>query len=140
MRVHKLLHFIIVKAIQTTDLVLVQSEQTLITDALPFVFVRDNNHWLKIAWGDILYLKSDEHCVQIITESAKYTLISSLIACEKQLPSALFRRVHRSYIVNISKIDRLNKTEIIINDQVIPLARTFADALFQDLVWARLLG
>ena len=140
MGVHKLLHFIIVKAIHTTDLVLVQSEQTPVADYSPFVFVRDNNHWLKIALGDILYLKSDEHCVLILTESAKYTVISSLAACEKQLPPALFRRVHRSYIVNISKIDRLNKTEIIINDQVIPLSRTFADALFQDFVWARLLG
>jgi two-component system, LytTR family, response regulator len=140
MGVRKLLRFIIVKAIQTTDSVSIQSEQTLVTDASPFVFVRDNNYWLKIAWDDILYLKSDEHCVLIATGSAKYTIISSLAACEKQLPLDLFRRVHRSYIINVSKIDRLNKTEIVINDQVIPLSRTFADALFQDFVWARLLG
>jgi two-component system, LytTR family, response regulator len=130
-----------VKSLQTNNIECYQSsEQIPVTKALPFVFVRDNNHWVKISLGDILYLKSDEHCVQIITESTKYTLISSLIACEKQLPPALFRRVHRSYIVNVSKIDKLNKTEIVINNQVIPLARTFADALFQDLVWARLLG
>ena len=140
MGVHKPLHFIIVKAIQTTDLVFVQSELMPVTEALPFVFVRDNNHWHKIALGDILYLKSDEHCVHIMTGSAKYTIISSLTACEKQLPLDLFRRVHRSYIINLSKIDRLNKTEIVINDQVIPLSRTFADVLFQDFVWARLLG
>jgi two-component system, LytTR family, response regulator len=130
-----------VKSLQTNNIECFQSsEQVLITDTQPFVFVRDNNHWLKIACGNILYLKSDEHCILILTESAKYTIISSLAACEKQLPPALFKRVHRSYIVNISKIDRLNKTEIIINDQVIPLARTFSDVLFQDLVWSRLLG
>jgi hypothetical protein len=31
-------------------------------------------------------------------------------------------------------------TEITLNDDVIPLTRTFADALFNDFVWARLLG
>jgi DNA-binding LytR/AlgR family response regulator len=140
MGVRKLLRFIIVKAIQTTDSVSIQSEQTLVTDASPFVFVRDNNYWLKIAWDDILYLKSDDHCVLVTTESAKYTILTSLAACEKQLPPALFRRVHRSYIVNISKIDKLNKTEIIINNQVIPMTRTYADALFKDFVLVHTLG
>jgi two-component system, LytTR family, response regulator len=115
------------------------SEQILETDAFPFVFARDDNHFHKIEWRDILYLKSDEHLVQVVTESKKYTLATSLKACEEKLPLASFRRVHRSYIINVSKIDKLNKTEIIINNQVIPLTRTFADALFNDFVWARLL-
>jgi DNA-binding LytR/AlgR family response regulator len=117
-----------------------QSEQTPITDAFPFLFVRDDTHLHKIAWQDILYLKSDEHLVQVVTDNTKYSVATSLTACEKNLPPALFRRVHRSYIVNVSKIDKLNKTEIIINNQVIPLTRTFADTLFKDFVWARLLG
>jgi two-component system, LytTR family, response regulator len=128
------------EARKTISMAPVQFEQTILTDDFPFVFVRADNNWLKIALADILYLKSDEHYVQIVTEDVRYTLATSLTACEQKLPPALFKRVHRSYIVNVSKIDKLSKTEIFIHDQVIPLARAFADTLFQDFVWARLLG
>jgi DNA-binding LytR/AlgR family response regulator len=110
------------------------------TDAFPFVFARDDSYFHKIAWRDILYLKSDEHLVLVVTADNKYTLTTSLKVCEEQLPPTSFRRVHRSYIINVAKIDKLNRSEIIIHDQVIPLTRTFADALFKDFVKARLLG
>jgi two-component system, LytTR family, response regulator len=110
------------------------------TDDFPFVFARDDSYFHKIALRDILYLKSDEHLVLVVTDDKKYTLTTSLKVCENQLPSTSFKRVHRSYIVNVAKIDKLNRSEIIINDQVIPLTRTFADVLFNDFVWARLLG
>jgi two-component system, LytTR family, response regulator len=129
-----------VKSIRKIIIEPTQLEQVPETDAFSFVFVRDDIHWHKIAWRDILYLKSDEHFVHIVTDNMKFTIATSLTACEKNLPLALFRRVHRSYIVNISKIDKLNKTEIIIKDKAIPLTRTFADTIFKDFVWARLLG
>jgi DNA-binding LytR/AlgR family response regulator len=140
MGIHKMLQITIMKSLRTNNFECIQSEQMPVTDIFSCVFVRDNNHWHKIAWDDILYLKSDDHCVLVTTESAKYTILTSLAACEKQLPPTLFRRVHRSYIVNISKIDRLNKTEIFINNQVIPMTRTYADALFKDFVLAHTLG
>lgn len=106
----------------------------------PFFWVRENNHLRKVAWADILYLKSEQHFTQVVTMEKKYTIAASLTATEQKLPPSVFRRVHRSYIVNLTQIEGLNKTEVLINGQSIPLTRTFADALFEDLVARHLLG
>ncbi|MBO9572900.1 MAG: LytTR family transcriptional regulator DNA-binding domain-containing protein, partial [Chitinophagaceae bacterium] len=52
-----------------------------------------------------------------------------LKAVEEKLPSSRFMKVHRSYIVAISKIDTIQDGALIINDKPIPVADTYRAAL-----------
>jgi two-component system, LytTR family, response regulator len=99
-----------------------------------YFFIRENNSFVKIEMEKILYLKSLENYTQIITLDHVYTTLIPLSDIKGQLPDPLFKRVHRSYVVNISKITSVNKTEIRINHHEIPLTRSYVDALFDTLV------
>ena len=104
-----------------------------------FFFIRENNFFVKIDVNNVLFLRSMENYTQIVALDRTYTMLMSLSAVEEQLPPSVFQRVHRSYVVNISKITLINKTELYINDYKVPLTRTFADKIMANLVKSHLI-
>jgi DNA-binding LytR/AlgR family response regulator len=105
-----------------------------------YFFIRENYNFVKIEIDKVLYLKSLENYTQIVTLDHVYTTLVPLTTLKEKLPDALFMRVHKSYIVNISKITSFNKSEIFIKDYEIPLTRSFADGLFDTLVKTHLIS
>lgn len=104
-----------------------------------FFFIRENNQFIKIDIDKVLFLKSMENYTQIITSDNTYTVLMSLTNVEEQLPPSVFRRVHRSYIANISKITSVTKSDLAVGQYKIPLTRTFVDDILNNLVKKRLI-
>jgi DNA-binding LytR/AlgR family response regulator len=104
-----------------------------------YFYIRENNSFVKIEIDKILYLKSLENYTQIITLDNIYTTLIPISDIKEQLPTALFLRVHRSYVVNISKVTVVNNTGILINDHEIPLSRSLADSIVDTIVKAHLI-
>jgi DNA-binding LytR/AlgR family response regulator len=104
-----------------------------------YFFIRENNSFVKIEIDKILYLKSLENYTQITTLDQVYTTLIPISDIKEQLPAALFLRVHRSYVVNISKVTVVNNTGLYINDHEIPLSRSLADSIVDTLVKAHLI-
>ena len=69
------------------------------------IFVKDNSQFKKIDINDIFYAKADDNYTEIHTSSGKYLISSTLKVIESKLPEAFLLRIHRSYLVNIKKID-----------------------------------
>ncbi len=105
-----------------------------------FFFIRENSSFVKIEIADILFLKSMENYIQIITPTHTYTTLMPLSSAEENLPKAQFLRVHRSFLVNMSKITVVNKTELLIDAHEIPIGRAYADVVFNSLVKGHLMG
>jgi two-component system, LytTR family, response regulator len=103
-------------------------------------FIRENNNYVKIDMSKVLYLKSMENYTQIITTDQLYTTLMPLSDVKEQLPPDIFLRVHRSYVVNLSKITAVNRTEVFINEHEIPLTRSIGDSIFETLVKAHLIS
>jgi DNA-binding LytR/AlgR family response regulator len=99
-----------------------------------FFFIRENNSFVKVEIADILFLKSLENYTQIITPSRTYTTLIPLSSAEDKLPKTSFLRVHRSFLVNKSKITVVNKSELFILMHEIPIGRAYADVVFNSLV------
>ncbi len=98
------------------------------------ILIKENNRYYKLNCDDILFLKSLDNYVQIITIERSYTILKSLKELEVELPVSQFLRVHRSFIANINKITNFNTTELIINKHEIPIARSFADVVLNALM------
>ncbi len=97
------------------------------------IFVRHNSKMVKVLLDDILYLEADRNYCEIVCQNTKYTLSSTLKTVTDKLPVLKFARVHRSYVVNISKLDVVGDDYLEIKRKPIPLSKGYKDLLMARL-------
>ena len=92
-----------------------------------FFYVNVNKKHIKIVFDDILYIESLKDYVRIHTKDQRIVVKSNIGKIEKQLPSHLFIRTHRSYIVTIDKITAYTQKDVEIGNLEIPIGSSYAD-------------
>ena len=97
------------------------------------IFVKTDTHFVKVKVTDILWLESDHNYLYIVTGKTKHIVRSSFKEFLVNLPVDSFMQVHKSYIINLQKIDSFSGSEVVINKQSIPLSRNFKDELFERI-------
>lgn len=97
------------------------------------LFIKKNKGYTRINFDDINYLEALADYVQINTENERYTVLSTMKSITSRLPETKFLRVHRSFIVSLEKIDRLDDNMIMIGDKSIPVSRSYRENLLQHL-------
>lgn len=116
-----------------------QIEHTIEEDkSSDFFFIKDQNGYIKLKPEEILFVKSMENYVQFITANNTYTTLASLQSVETSL-GASFMRVHRSYLINLSKIDQFTNDAITIDNHSIPLGGQYADQFKNEFIYRNLL-
>ncbi len=98
-----------------------------------FVFVKDNGILKKLNVDEILFLEAMGDYVKVHTAQKFHVLHSTLKSIEEKLPANKFIRVHRSYIVALSKIDFIQEGVISIGKSSIPVAETYKASLNKKL-------
>lgn len=105
------------------------------TSEKPFagIFVRSEYKLLQVFFEDILYIEGLKDYVKIYTETENKPILTlmGMKAIESKLPAKDFLRVHRSFIVNISKIRKINKNRISIHSKEIPIGETYRQTFFE---------
>lgn len=99
------------------------------------IFVRYKGKMTKILLQDILYVEADRSYCKIYTPQAEYLMSISLGALEEKLRAVNFLRIHRSYIVNLHKIDTISDdwAYLGIGAQTLSVSRSFKDELVRRL-------
>ena len=101
------------------------------------IFIKNGSSLVKLRLSEIIFIEALENYVTLSTNDNKYTIHFTMKAIESQLPSGLFIRVHRSYIVNKSMIKTIkeNSLEIIVGTTLttIPIGKSFRDNLLSDI-------
>lgn len=100
--------------------------------ALDYLFIKSDKEFYKIEVADILFLKSDDNYVKIITPNKQHMQSGSLQSWTEQLPDS-FVRVHKSYMVNLSKVDKVAGNRVYINPHEIPIGRAYREALLKRI-------
>ncbi len=99
-----------------------------------FMFIKDGYVFRKIFFNDILYMESDANYVTLHLQSQKKVMVrSTLNDFIEQVSQKIFIRVHRSYSVNISKIEDIFPTEITMQGIKIPIGKSYREELFKIL-------
>ena len=102
-----------------------------------FIFIRDSNILKKIMMDDLLWLEAMGDYVKVFHREngkEKFNAIhTTLKALEEKLPASKFQRVHRSYVVAVSKIDFIEEGAINIGKKVIPVADAYRNVLNKRL-------
>lgn len=97
------------------------------------LFVKTDRNFVKVKIAEILYLQSDQNYLYIVTEKGKHIVRSSFKEFLENLPKEQFLQVHKSYIINLGKIESFSHTEVVVKDAEIPLSRNYKDELFERI-------
>lgn len=88
------------------------------------VFIKTDGKFIRLNYQDILYIESVGDYVKYFTPARQYLSYSTLKAVEEKMNSTHFVKVHRSYIVNLSKIRDIQDHSIVIDSKVIPISKS----------------
>ncbi len=97
------------------------------------IFVRDHEKMVKIIIKDIYYIEADRNYCRIFSKEREYLLVLTLKDMEDKLPPEHFVRIHRSYIVNISHIDEVAGSHVVVFKKAIPLSKVLRGDLLKRL-------
>lgn len=87
------------------------------------IFVKSNLKKRKVYIKDIKWIEALGDYVKLVTEETSLVVLSTMKAFEAELPKDKFLRIHKSYIVNLDKIDRFNSKNVEVGAYEIPLSR-----------------
>jgi two-component system response regulator LytT len=91
--------------------------------------IKDGYSIVIIPVDSILYVESEGNYINIFCEEKKHVARQSLDSVISELDSGLFFRIHRSFLVNTSKLKRFSKKEVVIGDTILPVSRNVGDEL-----------
>jgi len=101
------------------------------------IYVKKNSALVRIKYEDILWVEALENYVIINTFNEKFTIHFTMKSIESQLPSKQFKRVHRSYIINVKKIDRIEDNSVYIKNSEglknIPIGKAYKERFMNDI-------
>lgn len=98
-----------------------------------FLFVNVDKRLVKVDIPKILLIEAKGDYINIKTTHKNYIVHSTLKNIEEKLPSDLFLRIHRSYIINILEIIDIEDNSVLIQKHVIPISRSNKPELIRRL-------
>lgn len=108
--------------------------------ASDYAFIKCENKYEKIFIGEILFIQALQNYVVIYTSNNKFMTLLPLKTVETYLDKDRFLRVHKSYLVAISKIDSIDGNDIRIQQHTIPISRNLRDEVIEVVVKSKLMS
>lgn len=98
------------------------------TAPVDFLSVKEKEGWLRIPFAAILYIEGSRDYVKVVTAQRTYLVYQRMKNLEEELPSSLFVRTHKSFIVNLSAIRVMRTAELVLTgDQVVPVSSHYKE-------------
>ena len=107
-----------------------ENQQSIETrEAKDHLFLNVQKKKVKILFAEIVYIESQREYIRIITTKKEYLSKMSTHEMEELLPANLFKRIHRSFIVSLSKIESYTAEMVEVNGVSIPIGRGYRDII-----------
>ncbi|WP_019946970.1 LytR/AlgR family response regulator transcription factor [Hymenobacter aerophilus] len=98
------------------------------------LFVKVNSKMVRINFDEVLYIEALSDYVVIVTEKQKYIVYTTMKSLDARLPFEHFVRVHRSYIINLKRIEAIEDGAAVVpGGQHVPIGKSYQEAFFSKL-------
>ena len=124
------------KAIKKLSSFVVKGEKSVSSEAsdeTKELYVNVDRRLVKINFSDINVIEAKGDYIRIKTDDKSHIVHSTLKKVEDKLPQELFLKVHRSYIINLSKIIDIEDNSVLIKQDIIPVSRSNKSELMKRL-------
>jgi len=99
-----------------------------------YIFIKSNGKLIKLMIKEIQYIESiGDYVAFVMDRNQKYVVHGTIKAMSEKLDLPDFVKVHRAFIVNISKINNIEDTAITIGDRTIPVSRAHKSLLMERI-------
>lgn len=99
-----------------------------------YFYIKCNNKYEKVIFDDVLFIEAANNYVIVQTKTKKLITYLTFKGILDILPKERFLKVHKSFIVSIKNIDKLDAEEIIIQKFSIPISRNLKDEIFAKVL------
>lgn len=97
------------------------------------LFLKDGHAFFKVTIDDFLWAKAEDNYITIKTTKEKRLIMLPLKEFILKFSNPNVFRVHRSFVINILKIDQIQSTELKIGQEVIPISESYKEQLLKML-------
>jgi len=97
------------------------------------LFIKVDTKLIKLQNTDILFVESMGDYVKFVTPNKKYVTLNTIKNLEEKLDKATFLKVHRSYLVNLTKIDDLDGNILLIQGNQVPISKGHREEVLKRL-------
>ena len=96
-----------------------------------YFFVKNGNITQKINFDDILFVEGMKDYLRIWTTKERVMTLLSFKKLEEALPSKGFKRIHKSYLISLDKIDSIERNHVKIGNESLPIGDSFRREFFE---------
>ncbi|RAI90179.1 LytR/AlgR family response regulator transcription factor [Algoriphagus yeomjeoni] len=107
------------------------SEDTLVDAQEDRIFIRNQNKMIKVMLDDILWVEAERNYCKIITMQQSFLIVSPLNKLCERMDQKRFVRIHRSFMINFSKLDAVTDSSVELNQKILPIGKQYKEDLFR---------
>lgn len=97
------------------------------------VFLRDGAQHVRVSVHEILYLEADDNSTRVCCEARGYTVGRMLKEVLDEMASERLERIHRSYAVNLDRVQAISDNGLHVGERWLPIGRSYRSAVLQRL-------
>ena len=97
------------------------------------IFIKTEGKLIRLLNNDILYIESMGDYVRFVTADKKYVTHHTIKSMEEKTNRQVFMKVHRSYIINITKVDNIRENALFIKGVEIPISKAHKQAVMNRI-------
>jgi DNA-binding LytR/AlgR family response regulator len=109
---------------------IIEPNNTTIQD---YIFIKTEGKIFKIFFSDLLFAEAQGNNTKIVTNQTTLLPSMTFSSFEEQLPQSIFMRVHRSFLINKSKITHIEGNRIFIENAEIPIGSNYKEVFMKEL-------
>lgn len=109
------------------------TENNIASTATDHIFIKSDGKLVRLNNDDILYIESMGDYVKFVTGDKKYVTHNTIKNLEERVNKQCFIKVHRSYIINIDKIDDIRENDLFIKGNEIPISKAHRGEVMKRL-------
>lgn len=99
------------------------------------IFIKSGYEHIKITVSDILFIKSDSDYTEITLANKKHLSSETLRYWTKELDEKLFIRIHKSYLINSKKVEKMIGNQLhLSNNQIVPIGRAYKEGFMNRFI------
>jgi len=98
-----------------------------------YIFIKADYHMHKVKLENILYIEGMKDYLRLHLPNERLMTLMSFMKMEKVLPPDRFMRVHKSFIISLDKIERIERNTVLVAGQKIPIGNKYKKEFFEYL-------
>lgn len=110
------------------------------TTAPDYMFVKTEYRMQKVLFSDIHYIEGMKDYLRIVCPEKRIMTLTNFKNMLDMLPEEQFCRIHKSYIINLSKIQSIEKSHVLVLNERLPIGDSFRKSFFELLEKLRLIN